>query len=160
MSVASQPTSTSGIAAAPTRPAEHVSTFRVRYSETDQMGVVHHRHYLVWCELGRTDLIRALGKSYADIEAEGVFLAVAEASLRYHAAARYEEEIQVTTRVEQVRTRAITFAYEIARLGAGGPARLATARTTLVPIDRAGRSRALPPDLLSLFRNAAPPAPA
>ena len=62
--------------------------FRVRYAETDQMGVVYHANYLVWCEVGRTELIRQRFASYAEVERAGVLLAVSEASLRFHAAAR------------------------------------------------------------------------
>ena len=65
-----------------TSPVTSEVEFRVRYAETDQMKVVHHRNYLVWCELGRTDLIRRLGASYAEIEKQGILLAVVEANLR------------------------------------------------------------------------------
>ena len=64
--------------------APRISEFRVRYSETDQMGVVYHAEYLVWCEVGRTDYIRSLGLPYAELERRGTALAVAEASIRYH----------------------------------------------------------------------------
>jgi acyl-CoA thioester hydrolase len=84
---------------------KHVSTseFRVRYSETDQMGVVYHTNYLIWCEIGRTDFIRTSGSTYADLERQGVLLAVSEASIRYHAAARYDDLIRVQTRLAAVR---------------------------------------------------------
>ncbi|MDZ7630965.1 MAG: thioesterase family protein [Gemmatimonadaceae bacterium] len=70
---------------------------RVRYAETDQMGVVYHSNYLIWCEVGRTELIRQYGHSYADIERLGVGLAVSDAALRFHAPARYDDLIRVTT---------------------------------------------------------------
>lgn len=129
---------------------EASSTLRVRYAETDQMGVVYHSHYLVWCEMGRTDYIRALGKTYAELEREGVGLAVADASIRYHAPARYDDRIRVETTLDSVRSRAITFDYVITNADTGD--RLVSARTTLVSIDDAGRPVALPPatrDLLS-----------
>jgi acyl-CoA thioester hydrolase len=133
--------------------------FRVRYSETDQMGIVYHANYLPWCEMGRTELIRRLWKSYADVEADGVLLAVTEATLRYHASARYEDMVRVVTTLEQVRSRGVTFAYEIFRVDEndGSTKRLVTARTELIGIDRAGTPRKLPADLLDAFRNAATP---
>jgi len=75
----------------------------VRYAETDQMGVVYHTNYLVWCEVGRTGLIRARGMSYAEMERTGVGLAVSELSARFHAAARYDDMIRVRTTVAEVR---------------------------------------------------------
>lgn len=127
------------------------SRLRVRYAETDRMGVAYHTHYLVWCEVGRTDFIRRLGTSYADLEDEGLLLAVAEANVRYGASARYDEEIIVRTWVQRVQTRAITFGYEI--VSATAPARrLATASTRLVALDRAGAPRTLPRPLLERLR--------
>ena len=118
--------------------------FRVRYAETDQMGVVYHANYLVWCEIGRTDLLRQLGTSYAEMERGGVVLAVSEATLRYHASARYDDLIRVTARVAQVRSRRIVFEYEIARVDAGGgTTRLASASTALIALDAGGRPRVL-----------------
>lgn len=129
----------------------HVSApFRVRYGETDQMGVAYHANYLLWCEIGRTELIRELGVSYAELEARGIFLAVAEAALRYREAARYDDLIRVETRLESVRSRAIAFAYDVHRLEPA-PARLASAHTTLVSIDGDGRPRKLPADVLEMF---------
>ncbi|MGK7313255.1 MAG: acyl-CoA thioesterase [Candidatus Longimicrobiales bacterium M2_2A_002] len=127
------------------------TTFRVRYGETDQMGVAYHPNYLVWCEIGRTELMRDLGLPYAELEAQGTLLAVAEASVRYGAAAHYDDLIEVETRVESVKSRAITFAYEIHRVEPD-PDRLARASTTLISIDRDGRPRRLPAVVLDLFR--------
>ena len=126
------------------------TTFRVRYGETDQMGVAYHPNYLVWCEIGRTELMRDLGLPYAELEARGTLLAVAEASVRYGAAAHYDDLIEVETRVESVKSRAITFAYEIRRLEPD-PDRLARATTTLISIDRDGRPHRLPPAVLDRF---------
>jgi acyl-CoA thioester hydrolase len=131
--------------------------FRVRYSETDQMGIVYHANYLPWCEIGRTELIRRLWKSYARVEEDGILLAVTEANLRYHASARYDDLVRVTTTLGQVRSRSVTFDYRIERVDDGGAtARLVSARTALVAIDRGGTPRTLPPDLLAAFRRAAP----
>jgi acyl-CoA thioester hydrolase len=129
------------------------STFRVRYAETDQMGLVHHAAYLVWCEIGRTDFIRELGTSYAEIERSGVLLAVAEASLRYGTGARYDDLVRVETRLEEVRSRTLTFAYEIGRLEPD-PGVLAHATTTLICIDTEGRTRRLPEAVAALFEDA------
>src|SRR5262249_34503258 len=74
-------------AGAETAPLYHDVEFRVRYAETDQMGVVYHTNYLIWCEVGRTDFIRARGMSYADMERDGVGLAVSELTARFHSAA-------------------------------------------------------------------------
>ena len=125
---------------------EHSSTseFRVRYSETDQMGVVYHTNYLVWCEIGRTDFIRHSGVTYAELERRGVLLAVSEVTIRYHAAARYDDLIRVETTLAAVRSRAVTFDYMITNAESGE--RLASARTALVSLDRRGRPTVLPDD--------------
>ncbi|HSJ24073.1 MAG TPA: thioesterase family protein [Longimicrobiales bacterium] len=126
---------------------------RVRYAETDQMGVVYHANYLVWCEIGRTELMRQLGFAYADVEASGVMLAVADASVRYGRAARYDDAILVRTRVAAVQSRTITFDYTILKESDGEPEPLATASTRLIAIDRSGATRRLPADLLERFRS-------
>lgn len=113
------------------------------------MGVVYHAEYLVWCEVGRTDYIRALGLPYAELERRGTALAVAEASIRYHAPARYDDLVQVETRLVDVRSRAITFEYLI-RNGENGE-RLATARTMLVSLDSTGKPVPLPPEVRALL---------
>ena len=130
----------------------HVSEFRVRYSETDQMGVVYHAEYLVWCEVGRTDFIRGLGLPYSELERRGTALAVAEASIRYHAPARYDDRIRVETRLVEVRSRAITFEYLI-RNG-DTMERLATARTLLVSLDSGGKPVPIPADVRALMERA------
>lgn len=117
---------------------------RVRYAETDQMGIVYHSHYLVWCEVGRTDYIRRLGMPYAEIERQGTKLAVADASLRYHAPARYDDLVRVETTLTEVRSRTISFAYNIVNADSGS--RLVSATTTLISLDNAGRPTAFPAD--------------
>lgn len=123
---------------------EHVSVseFRVRYAETDKMGVVYHANYLVWCEVGRTDLIRELGMPYARLEEQGVLLAVAEAGMRFHASAKYDDRIRVETRVSDVRSRSVTFEYRI--FNADTDARLVSAHTMLVALDGSSRPSRLP----------------
>jgi len=132
-------------------PRESTIELRVRYAETDQMGVVYHANYLVWCEIGRTDLIRRLGTSYADLEREGVGLAVIDASVRYHFAARYDDLIRVRTLITDVRSRTVTFDYTIEN-EAG--TRLASARTTLASINRDGKLVALPGEMRRLMEDA------
>src|SRR4051812_25006701 len=127
----------------------HGIEFRVRYAETDQMGVVYHTNYLIWCEVGRTDFIRARGMSYADIERAGIGLAVSELTARFHGAARYDDMIRVRTTLAEGRSRGITFDYLITRLEDGQ--RLVTARTALVSIDSTGKLTALPPGVRALF---------
>lgn len=129
-----------------------ISEFRVRYAETDQMGVVYHANYLVWCEIGRTDFIRELGTPYAELERQNVALAVVDASLRFHGAARYDELIRVRTTLTDVRSRMITFDYLIENADTG--ARLISATTTLASINRESKPVSLPADLRQRLENA------
>lgn len=133
-------------------PLETVSEVRVRYAETDQMGVVYHANYLVWCEIGRTDFIRALGTPYAQLEREGVLLAVSDVTMRFHASARYDDPIRILTRLIEVRSRAMTFDYRIERSDTATA--LVTARTTLVSMSRDNRLVALPADVRALLLTA------
>lgn len=126
--------------------AHHELDVRVRYAETDQMGVVYHTNYLVWCEIGRTELLRAVtGMSYARLEEQGIALAVAELSIRYHGAARYDNLIRVHTTLTESRSRSITFEYRITNAETGE--RLASARTVLISLDPRGRPVKLPDSL-------------
>lgn len=138
---------------------ESQSEIRVRYAESDQMGVAYHANYLVWCEVGRTDLIRKLGMTYAEMERRGVMLAVADAKLRYHASARYDDVVRIVTRLTGVRSRMVTFEYDLRRVDDRGqdPARLASASTTLVSIDREGRPTAIPPEMREMLARAVTP---
>ena len=123
---------------------------RVRYAETDRMGVVYHANYLVWCEIGRTECIRArTGMSYADMERDGTMLAVAEATMRFHAPARYDDRIRVHTTLTQVRSRTVTFEYLVTNADTGD--RLVSASTVLVSLDAGGRTVALPAAIRSLL---------
>jgi len=128
---------------------ETVSDIRVRYAETDQMGVVYHANYLVWCEIGRTDFIRRCGMSYADMERGGIRLAVTEVTLRLHASARYDDLVRVTTRLAGLRSRAVEFAYHIAHAESG--ATIVSATTRLVSITADGRSASLTPEIRALL---------
>ena len=130
-------------------PGTHTTTLRVRYAETDQMGVVYHANYLAWCEVGRTEFVRAAGMSYREMEAHGVGLAVVDATLRFHGAAAYDDEIQIATRLADVRSRTVTFDYVIANAGTG--ARLVTATTRLASVSRNGGTVALPASIRELL---------
>jgi acyl-CoA thioester hydrolase len=130
-------------------------TLRVRYGETDQMGVVYHANYLVWCEVGRTEHMRVLGASYADMERSGVKLAVAEANLRYHAPARYDDIVRVTTTLDSVGSRMVVFSYLVTNDATGE--RLVAATTSLVAIDDAGRVVRIPPAVRELLEKGVAP---
>lgn len=117
------------------------------------MGVVYHANYLVWCEVGRTDFIRAAGMAYREMEEAGVALAVSEATMRFHGAARYDDRVHVETRLTDVRSRSVTFAYVV--LLAETKARLVSATTRLVSIDRAGRTMAMPAEVRRFLASAA-----
>lgn len=133
-------------------PYRHVTELRVRYAETDRMGVVYYANYLVWCEVGRVELLRSLGRSYAALEGEGVGLAVAEARVRYHAPARFDDPIRVESILTSVRSRAVSFDYVISHAETG--TRLATAHTALVSIDPSGRLVSLPEDFRAVLDGA------
>lgn len=130
---------------------ESVSVIRVRYAETDQMGVVYHANYLIWCEIGRTDFIRSRGMSYADMEQQGLLLAVTDVTMRLHASARYDDTLHVHTRLVAVRSRAVEFAYEITR--SGTCAGIASVSTTLVSVSPQGRPVALPAEIRALLEH-------
>jgi acyl-CoA thioester hydrolase len=92
------------------------TTLRVRYAETDQMGVVYHANYLIWFEVGRVELMRALGIEYKRMESEDdCHIVVVDVRCRYHASARYDEVVRVRTRIAESRNRTIRFSYEIFR---------------------------------------------
>ncbi|MDH7490314.1 MAG: thioesterase family protein [Anaerolineae bacterium] len=93
--------------------AEVVTRFRVRYAETDAMGIVHHSQHAIWFEAGRADFFRAAGISYAACEARGVFLPVSELYVRFSHSAFYDEEVAVHTRLTEIRSRGLTFQYEV-----------------------------------------------
>ena len=113
------------------------------------MGVVYHAEYLVWCEMGRTEFIRSRGMSYAEMEQRGIPLAVAEATVRYHAPARYDDRVRVTTTLVKLGSRGLTFDYRISHADSGQ--RFASARTTLVALDDEGRARSMPPEIRALL---------
>jgi acyl-CoA thioester hydrolase len=121
------------------------STLRVRYAETDQMGVAWHGQFFAWFEVGRTDLLRQFGCTYRELEADGLRFPVIEASARYLKPARYDDVLEVRTRVTAVSPVRLSFAYEVHREGTPGP--LATGATVHASLDASGRPRRLPDDL-------------
>ncbi len=108
------------------------------------MQVVYYANYLVWCEVGRVEFLRALGQSYALLEQSGVGLAVSEARIRYLAPARFDDVVRIATTLTGVRSRAVTFEYDITKADTGD--RLATAHTALVSVGSDGRLAAMPAD--------------
>jgi acyl-CoA thioester hydrolase len=88
---------------------------RVRYAETDQMGIAYHANHVVWFEVGRTELCRAAGMVYRELEKSGYLLVVAEVGVRYGAPARYDDELFVRTRIGEVGSRGLRFDYELRR---------------------------------------------
>ena len=126
---------------------------RVRYAETDQMGIVYHSNHIIWFEVGRVELLRQLGFSYRDMEREdGRFIAVAEVTCRYRAPAYYDEEVLVRTRLKSVRESVVVFTYELVR--ADGKTLLAEGETTHIVTDSNMKVAALPQKYLTVFRAA------
>jgi len=127
---------------------------RVRYAETDQMGVVYHSNHLIWFEVGRVELMRQMGFSYRDMERDdGLFIAVAEAKCRYRAPVYYDDEILVRTRVKNVRESVIVFSYELVRINDGKL--LAEGETTHIVTNSKMKIAALPDKYFKVFRTAA-----
>ena len=121
----------------------HETMLRVRYAETDKMGIVYYANYLVWFEIGRTDYCRARGFSYRDMEeSESAFLVVAEAYCRYKAPAYYDDELIVRTHITELRKRSLRFGYEIVRAADGRV--VAEGETGHVVTDQNGRVRSFP----------------
>lgn len=116
---------------------------RPRFSETDAQGVVYHAHYIVYFEVGRTDYIRQReGTSYAAMAAQGYHLAVTDINVRYHRPAVYDQELRLLTRLTEVKSRSLTFAYELQ--DAGDATRLVTGTTRLICVNGAGKAIQLP----------------
>ncbi len=133
--------------------AVNETRLRVRYAETDQMGVVYHSNHFVWFEVGRVELLRQLGFSYRDMESkDGCFIAVAEAKCRYRAPVRYDEEVLVRTQLLNVRDSVIHFGYELRRATDG--ALLAEGETTHIVTDPDLKIAVLPEKYLKVFREA------
>ncbi len=129
------------------------TTLRVRYAETDQMGVVYYANYFVWCEIGRVEYFRQLGHDYKQMElVDDCHLPVVEASCRYRSPARYDEEIAIETRVSMLRGAVMKFAYRLLRSDPEGERVLAEAETVHVCVDKQMQKRNLPDKYAAAIR--------
>jgi acyl-CoA thioester hydrolase len=129
------------------------SRLRVRYAETDQMGVVYHSNHFIWFEVGRVEFMRQLGFTYRDLERDyACHIAVVDARCRYKAPARYDEEIIVRTHLKNVRGSLVHFGYELVRAEDG--TLLAEGETTHIVIDKDMKITAIPGKYLQVFRTA------
>ena len=135
-------------------PVINETRLRVRYAETDQMGIVYHSNHFIWFEVGRVELLRQLGFTYKEMEREdGCHIAVVDARCRYKAPARYDEEIIVRTHLKNIRESLIHFGYELLRAADG--TLLAEGETTHIVIDREMKVISMPQKYLTAFRAAA-----
>lgn len=125
------------------------SRIRVRYAETDQMGVAYYANYLVWMEVARVDYCRGIGFEYRDMEADGAVLAVTEVHCQYRASARFDDEVRILTRMTEARSRTIRFAYEMRR--AGDDLLLAQGSTLHTVCDPGGKVIRLPEKYRAFF---------
>jgi acyl-CoA thioester hydrolase len=133
--------------------AVNETRLRVRYAETDQMGVVYHSNHFIWFEVGRVELLRQLGFSYRDMESQdNRFIAVAEAKCRYRAPVRYDEEVLIRTQLLNVRASVVHFGYELRRAEDG--TLLAEGDTTHIVTDGAMKIATLPEKYMQVFRAA------
>ena len=129
------------------------TTIRVRYAETDQMGVVYHANHFIWFEVGRVEFLRQLGFSYREMEEnDGCCIAVVDARCRYKAPARYDDEIIVRTRLKNIRESLIHFGYELVR--ASDAVLLAEGETTHIVVDSLMKIREIPEKYMRVFQNA------
>jgi len=132
------------------RPVVNETRLRVRYAETDQMGVVYHANYFVWFEVGRVELLRQLGFSYREMEEnDGCGIAVIDARCRYKAPARYDDELVLRTKLTYVRESLVQFGYELLRAEDGEL--LAEGDTTHVVVDRSMKKSPLPSKYMTAF---------
>ena len=134
------------------RQLEHTVKTRVRYGETDQMGVVYHANYLSFFEIARTELIRLRGVVYSALEEDGLRLMVTEAGLEYHSPGRYDDVLAITARLAGSGPARVRFDYEVRREGEDEV--LVTGHTVLARIGADGRPCRLPPELRKLFEQA------
>lgn len=125
------------------------SVVRVRYAETDTMGVVYYANYLVWFEVARTDWLRGSGWTYRAMEADGITLPVIEAHCEYRASARYDDEIEIETGARLVSPARLAFDYVVRRVNEA--AVIATGHTVHASVDRRGRPMRLPPRVKELL---------
>ena len=139
----------SGRPSAEAPPKTTTSIVRVRYAETDKMGIVYYANYLVWFEIGRTDWLRDTGWTYRAMEEDGIQLPVIEAHCEYRQGARYDDEVEIRTRAQKLSPVRIQFDYEAVRCA--DAAVLATGYTVHATIDRQGRPTRMPDRVKDLF---------
>jgi acyl-CoA thioester hydrolase len=140
----------------PTAPGEARTNVRVRYPETDRMDVAYHAHYLVWFELGRTELMRELGCPYGELEdRRRLRFPVLAVGARFHSPARYDDPLTVCTRISEVGGARLRFEYRVLRRGEERP--IAVGFTEHAAVGEDGRVRRLPPDLRDRLRSGAGP---
>lgn len=132
-------------------PHVHEQTIRIRYKETDKMGVVYHSNYLVFFEVGRTEFLRSRGAVYRQLEEQGVHLAVSEAACRYLGPLRYDDQVIVETWVSRLSKSRMTFQYRIVRLDGDRRHKVAEGSTTLACLTSEGKPRRIPDQLSSLL---------
>lgn len=126
---------------------------RVRYAETDQMGVVYHANHFIWFEVGRVEFLRQMGLSYREMEKDDeCFIAVVDARCRYKSPAHYDDEVIVRTHLKNVRESLVHFGYELVRAGDG--VLLAEGETTHIVTDANMKTRAIPEKYANAFREA------
>ena len=131
-------------------PQRHTtSSVRVRYAETDKMGVVYHSNYLIWFEIGRTDWLRATGWTYREMEADGIQLPVIEVHCKYRTGARYDDDVEIQTRAKRLSPLRVQFDYEATRRA--DRAVLATGYTVHATVDSDGRPCRMPAKVKDLF---------
>src|SRR6476619_4226048 len=134
---------TSPVSPPPPPHPSHTITFRVRYPECDPMGYLHHSIFLQYFEMGRIELLRSLGHSYADLEKAGLFFVVVKVQVNYRAPARFDDELTLITRIERQTHVRIDHAYELKR----GDTLVAEARTTVACVDPTGQVQLIPEPL-------------
>lgn len=134
---------------------KNLTVYRVIYGDTDQMGVAYYANYLRWFEMGRTELLRQLGASYASIEETGVLFPVAEVSCRYFKPARYDDRIVIETTLASLGRASLVFNYRLFR--EGHEALLATGWTKHACVDRGGRITKIPPNFLKVLSSVLSP---
>ena len=127
---------------------EQLTELRVRYAETDAMAVAHHANYPVWFEVGRSELMQTLGLPYSEVEAAGYYFMLSRLEVSYRAAARYDELLTLTTRIEAVQSRAVTFGYTLRR----GETLVATGVTQHIITDKAYKIARIPDEIVLRLR--------
>jgi len=130
----------------------HNTEIRVRYQETDNMGVVYYSNYFVWFEVGRTEHMRSLGMPYTDLEKKGLFMMVASASCQYKSPARYDDIVRIETRIPEIRNSSLKFEYRLSV----GERLIATGESVHVMTNEKGRPVRISPEIKELFSRRQP----